>query len=102
MRISGIKILRVYGNVIEEEEFPIPNQVKPTRQSTIHQVPEHLKHVALHHVIRDEERSPYALQLKECEKFFAKMKRAKEKVDEEEVQEYLKVRIISTTRVKHN
>lgn len=90
-RISDINILRVYGNVIEEEEFPIPNQVKPTRQSAIHQVPEHLKHVALHHVIRHKERSPYAQRLKKYERIFAKKKKGKKKVDDKDVEEYLEV-----------
>jgi len=98
-RISGIKILRVYGNVIEEQEFPIPNQVKPTRQSAIHQVPEKLKGVSLHHVIRDKKKSPYARRLKKYEERFSKKKEAKKNVDDEEVAEYLKVRIILTTRV---
>ena len=91
MKIKGIKILRVYGNVIEEEEFPIPNQVRPTRQTGIQPVPEHLKPVALHHVIRDELRSPYANQLKGYEELFAIKKTAKETVDDEIVDEYLKV-----------
>jgi len=73
--------------------------VKPTRQSAIHQVPEKLKGIALHHIIRDKKKSPYARELKKYEKRFAKKKKAKKKVDDEEVEEYLKVRIMLTTRV---
>ena len=91
MRISGINILRVYGNVIEEDEFPIPNQVKQTRKTEVYEVPQNLKHVALHHIIRNKEKSPFARQLKEFEKKFARAKKAKKKVDDNEVEEYIKV-----------
>ena len=91
MRISGINILRVYGNVIQEEEFPIPNQVKQTRQTEVYEVTQNLKHVALHHVITDKEKSPFARQLKKFENKFARVKKAKKKVDDNEVKEYLKV-----------
>lgn len=91
MRITGINILRVYGSVFEEEEFPIPNHVKQTRKTDVYVVPQNLKKVALHHVIRDEERSPFAQTLKAFEETFARKKEAKKKVDEDEVEEYLKV-----------
>ena len=95
MKITNIKILRVYGSVIEEEEFPIPNQVKQTRKTNVYVVPQNLKHVALHHVIRDKERSPFAQKLEEFEQKFASMKKAKKKkkkkVDDKDVAEYLKV-----------
>ena len=96
MRIKGIKILRVYGNVIEQEEFPIPNQVKPTRPTDSQEelrVPENLKGIALHKVIRDTN-SPYALEpvkLKNYEDLFATMKENKEIVEKETVKAYLKV-----------
>lgn len=85
------KILRVYGNVIEEEEFPIPNQVKQTRKTALYEVPKKLKLVALHHVIRDKERSPFASKLKKYELKFARLKKAKKKVEDRDVEEYLKV-----------
>lgn len=91
MKIKGIRILRVYGNVIEEEEFPVPNQVKSIRQTSVHKVPKKLKPFSLHHVIRDEERSPKALLLKEYDKFFARKRKAKKKVADEIVEEYLQV-----------
>ena len=91
MKIKGIRILRVYGNVIEEEEFPVPNQVKSIRQTSVHKVPKKLKPFSLHHVIRDEERSPKALLLKEYDKFFARKRKAKKKVADEIVEEYLLV-----------
>lgn len=88
--IPGIQILRVYGNVIEEEDFPIPNRVQQIRKTTNYKVPEKLKRVALHMVIRDEN-SPFAEILKDWEDKFARMKEANEKVPEEEVKEYLMV-----------
>ena len=91
MKIKGIRILRVYGNVIEEEEFPVPNQVKSIRQTSVHKVPKKLKPFSLHHVIRDEERSPKARLLKEYEKLFARKRKAKKKVADEIVEEYLQV-----------
>ena len=91
MRITGINILRLYGNVIEEEEFPIPNQVKQTRKTDVYEVPQDLKRVALHHVIRDKKRSPFARQLKKFERKFARMKKEKKKVKDKEVAKYLQV-----------
>ena len=93
MKINDLKILRVYGNVIEKEEFPIPNQVKPTRPTGSQKelkVPENLECIALHKVIRST-KSPYAEDLKNYEELFALMKENKEIVDEETVKKYLKV-----------
>lgn len=90
-KIKGIDVLRIYGNVIEEEEFPIPTKVKQVRKTTIHQVPEKLKEISLHHLIRDENRLPNAAVLKRFEEEFALKKEAKEEVDDETVEAYLKV-----------
>ena len=90
MKITGINILRVYGSVIEEEEFPIPNHVKQPRKIDVYVVPQNLKQVALHHVIRDEERSPFAQTLKEFDQKFAGRKKA-ERVYDIEVANYLQV-----------
>lgn len=81
MRIKGIKILRVYGNVIEQKRFPIPNQIQPTRPIASEQelrIPENLKRIALHYVIRDAETSPYAKKLRRLEKLFAAKKKEAE------------------------
>ena len=91
MRIPGLKILRIYGNVIEEKEFPIPNQVKQIRNTGLYDVPEHLKTVALHHVIRDALQSPYARELKSLEQKFAKLKRQRKKIQDKDVEQYQKV-----------
>lgn len=94
LRIQGVKIIRAYGNMVEQEEFPIPNQVKPPRPFASQEelrVPENLRMVALHHVIRDQETSPYAEQLRKYENIFAAKKGKKKRVKDEMVQEYLKL-----------
>ena len=91
MRIPGLKILRIYGNVIEEKEFPIPNQVTQTRNTGLYDVPENLMSVALHHVIRDVSKSPYAQELKSLEKKFARLKRQMKKIKDKHVDRYQKV-----------
>ena len=69
LQISGIKIIRVYGDLIEEEEYPIPNKRKPLKTSTKDEVKtldEGLKAIALHHVIRSE-KCPFASELRDYE-----------------------------------
>lgn len=95
LRIKDVKIIRVYGNMVEQEEFPIPNQVKPPRPIASQEelrVPENLRNVALHHMIRDKEKSPYAVLLRHYEEIFAaKKKKKRKRVDDKIVKEYLKV-----------
>lgn len=101
MRIKGIKILRVYGNVIEQKRFPIPNQIQPTRPIASEQelrIPENLRRIALHYVIRDAETSPYAKKLRRLEKLFAAKKKKKQKVEEVLVEDYLAVRTHQCSR----
>ena len=95
MRIKGIKILRVYGNFIEQKRFPIPNQIQPTRPIASEQecrIPKNLRRIALHYVIREAETSPYAIRLRRLENLFAKKKKKKQKVEDVLVEEYLAVR----------
>ena len=101
LKDMGIKILRVYGNVIEEEKFPIPNKLKRIRQTAIHQVPKSLKRISLHHVIRNRRRSPYARELKKYDKLFARMKKKKKEVPDERIKEYLKVVLILLMKITH-
>lgn len=92
MKIPSLQILRIYGNVIEEEKFPIPNQVKPTRKTSPYGVSKNLKKVALHFVIRDKTKSPvYAGKLKEFEDNFKRLKKAKEKIADKDVAKYLQL-----------
>lgn len=96
MKIKGIKILRVYGNFIEQKRFPIPNKIQPTRPIASKgelRVPKKLRRIALHYVIRHKKKSPYyAEKLRRLERFFAAKKKKKEKVEEAKVEEYLEVR----------
>lgn len=101
LKDMGIKILRVYGNVIEEEKFPIPNKLKRIRQTAIHQVPKSLKRISLHHVIRNRRRSPYARKLKKYDKLFARMKKKNKEVPDEKIKEYLKVVLILLMKITH-
>ena len=94
MGIKGIKILRVYGNFIEQKKFPIPNRIQPTRPIASEEelrVPRNLRSIALHHVIRNKKTSPYAKRLRSLERRFAERKKKKKKVDETIVEEYLTV-----------
>ncbi|KAL9956680.1 hypothetical protein ACROYT_G038197 [Oculina patagonica] len=94
MKIEGIKVLRVYGNAIEQEEFPIPNKIKPARPIASQEelrVPENLRRIALHLVIRDRETSPYAGELRRYERRFAAKKKKKKRVEETTVEEYLQL-----------
>ena len=94
MGIKGIKILRVYGNFIEQKKFPIPNRIQPTRPIASEEelrVPRNLRSIALHHVIRNKKTSPYAKRLRSLERHFAERKKKKKKVDETIVEEYLTV-----------
>ena len=96
MKIKGIKILRVYGNFIEQKMFPIPNKIQPTRPIASKQelrVPKALRRFALHYVIRDRKKAPYyAEKLRRLERFFAAQKKKKKRVEEAIVKEYLAVR----------
>ena len=72
LKIPGIKILRVYGDVEEQAEFSIPNKRKPLRISTedeAQEIDEELKSVSLHHVIR-RDGCPFAGQIREFERGF--------------------------------
>lgn len=96
MRIKGLrsKILRVYGNVIEQQKFPIPNEVKSSRAIASKEemrVPKRLRRVALHYVIRNKKRSPFAKRLVKLEKKFAKKKKKKKQVDDITVDNYQQV-----------
>lgn len=94
LQIPGIKILRVYGDRIEEEEFPIPNRRKPLKTSTEDEVKtldEELKAISLHHVIRGEE-CPFAPELRDYERKFAENRIRDVETKASDVDEYCKVR----------
>ena len=101
MKIKGLKskILRVYGKVIEQKIFPIPNEVKSSRtigSKEEMRVPKKLRGIALHHVIRRRKKgkgkkSPFAKDLRKFEKMFAKKKKKKQVVDDATVSKYRQV-----------
>ena len=94
MKIPSLKILRVYSDLVEQKEFPIPNTLKPARASfsdadlTI--TSEKVKSVSLHHVIRSSV-CPYAHYLRDCEEGFAEAITKGERIAEAEVDKYRKV-----------
>ncbi|XP_068674039.1 3'-5' exoribonuclease HELZ2-like [Montipora foliosa] len=90
LKIPGIKILRVYGDVKEQAEFPIPNKRKPLRISTeddAQEIDEELKAVSLHHVIR-RDGCPFAGQLRELERGFNDDRMNGVKTSNSKVEEY--------------
>ena len=94
MKIPRLKILRVYSDLVEQKEFPIPNTLKPARatrsDADLKITSVKVKSVSLHHVIRTSV-CPYAQDLRECEEGFAEAKKSGEKIDEAEVVKYRKV-----------
>ena len=95
MKISSLKILRVYSDQVEQKEFPIPNTLKPARatrsDADLKITNEKLKSVSLHHVIRTSP-CPYAKDLRECEDGFAEKEKIGQKIGKAEVADYRKVR----------
>ena len=89
-----MKILRIYGKLLERECYPIPNTLKTgrrTRSKDDLKVPESLKSVTLHHVIRQEP-SPFARKLKEYESAFKDQNVEQERELDLLVRKYKKVR----------
>ena len=94
MKIPSLKILRVYSDQVEQNEFPIPNTLKPARASRsdadLKITSEKVKSVSLHHVIRSSV-CPCAQDLRACEEGFVEKKRSGEDISKREVAEYRKV-----------
>ena len=98
IKIKGLKskILRVYGKVIEQKIFAIPNEVKSSRtigSKEEMRVPKKLRGIALHHVIRrtKKEKSPFAKDLEKFKGMFDKKKEEKQIVDDATVSKYRQV-----------
>lgn len=89
------RILRVYGSLIEENEYPISNKItslKPPRSDDELKIPEgKLRDVALHHFIRTPP-SPYAKELRRMEDNFRNQKEEQVRASDEDVKLYCKVR----------
>ena len=74
MKNSDAKILRVYGQEIEQKMFPVPEKVTQSRSKRVAvqlKADEDLKDVSLHYVIRSAE-SPFAKVLAEYDMKFKK------------------------------
>ena len=96
-----MKILRIYGELLERECYPIPNTLKTgrrTRSKDDLKVPESLKSVTLHHVIRQEP-SPFARKLKEYESAFRDQNVEQGKKLDLLVREYKGVRVTLPLRL---
>ncbi|XP_067043097.1 3'-5' exoribonuclease HELZ2-like isoform X4 [Acropora muricata] len=94
MKIPRLKILRVYSDLVEQKEFPIPNALKPARatrsDADLKITSEKVRSVSLHHVIRSSV-CPHAQDLRECEEGFAEARKRSEKIGEAEVDKYRKL-----------
>ncbi|EDO27061.1 predicted protein, partial [Nematostella vectensis] len=94
LRIPGMqkKILRVQGSMIQEREFPIPNKIKPPKQSRSEdelRIPsKEVREVSLHYIIRSAV-CPYAESLKLLEQTFKDAKERNDLVSVEDVTSYL-------------
>ncbi len=70
MKLSDAKILRVYGNMIEQEEFPLPWLPLSSKRTSYHVDKENiLEHndVALHHKIRW---GNYGVEIRQLDRLF--------------------------------
>ena len=68
MKTKSLKIVRVYGNMLEELDFPIPNKPKLFGLSENPPDPK-LRPFSLHHIIR-EEGKPFAEKLQHFNQTF--------------------------------
>ena len=92
VRIPGLKIIRVYGDLREQAEFPIPNRRQYLKQSSDDgtEIPERLKKVSLHHIIRKHP-CPDADELRMYERKFEDDRKEKQRTSDQEVETYCKV-----------
>ena len=93
LRLPNLKILRVCSDRYEQKEFPIPNKLKPVRETRSAEemvLSPEVRKVSLHHVIRAEG-SPNAEKLKKMEETFKEDKRAGERTSDEDVSKYCNV-----------
>ena len=89
LQIPGLKIIRVYSDLKEQAEFPLPNKRRPLKISSDDEAQisnEKLKGVSLHHVIRADP-CPFASDLREYDKDWKKGLRTSDK----EVEKYREV-----------
>ncbi|CAK8694336.1 unnamed protein product [Clavelina lepadiformis] len=89
MKTKSLKIVRVYGSMLEELDFPIPNKPKLFGVSEKPSRPPDpkLRPFALHHIIR-EKGKPFAEKLKKFDQKFAEAMVDPNKADRIELQTY--------------
>ena len=98
IEVPGLKIIRVYSDRKEQAEFPIPNKRQSLKQSTDDGtgVPEKLKNVSLHHIIRKYP-CPYADELEIYENKFEDDRKENKRSSMKEVIAYCQVSTQATT-----
>ena len=98
LKIPGLKIIRVYGDLREQAEFPIPNKRQPLKNPTdddsqISNESIALKAISLHHVIRRAP-CPFATGLREYERKFDEDRKNDVRTSDKEVKGYLQVTLL--------
>ena len=98
IKVPGLNIIRVYSDRKEQAEFPIPNKRQTLKQSTDDGtgIPEKLKNVSLHHIIRKYP-CPYANELEMYENKFEYDRKESERTSKKEVIAYCQVSTQATT-----
>ncbi|KAJ7378386.1 helicase [Desmophyllum pertusum] len=93
LQIPGLKIIRVYGDLREQAEFPIPNKRKHLKISTDDEAQisnKELKAVSLHHIIRSD-KCRFASQLQDYESAFKADREEGVRSSDKEVEGYRKL-----------
>ncbi|XP_022809791.1 uncharacterized protein LOC111346790 [Stylophora pistillata] len=88
---TGLNIIRVYSDLKEQAEFPLPNRHKPLRSSSVdnetQESDEGLREVSLHHFIRGD-KSRFARDLREYERKFEQDRKKGLRTKDEDVDRY--------------
>lgn len=88
---TGLNIIRVYSDLKEQAEFPLPNRHKPLRSSSVdnetQESDERLREVSLHHFIRGD-KSRFARDLREYERKFEQDRKKGLRTKDEDVDRY--------------
>jgi len=83
------KVVRVYGQIQENSDFPIPRDLLlPNKQQQ--KTDERLRHVSLHFIIRQQGK-PYSSEIRTFDQLFASNQGTPENVTDDMLQEYYKL-----------
>ena len=94
LKINGLKILRIYGQEIEQKVFPVPDKITEFRSKLVAaqlKADEDLKNVSLHHVIRSNE-CPFAEELRDYDQEFTELFRLKMNASRQTIRRFNKVK----------